>query len=68
MTTFITKESHPRLPEPSAYARYLDRLAAERAARERDEQKGRKIARAVVLTWLLVGLVLAVAAYLEGGK
>jgi len=68
MTTFITKESNARLPAPSTYARYLDRLAAEREARERDERMGRKIARVVVLTWLLVGLVLAVAAYVEGGK
>lgn len=47
MTTRLTSESSPRLPAPSAYTRYLDRVDAEQREflrRRRNERWMRRVA------------------------
>lgn len=65
MTTFITKESSPRLPAPSNYAQYLERVAAEHSAFVRNRRKERIVRRLTWACWVSVGVLIAVVAWRE---
>lgn len=63
MTTELTKTSHPRLPRPDRYTAFLERLAAEHEARRKEQIRQRRIAWAIGLCWLAIGLTIVVAFY-----
>ena len=63
MTTFIIKESSPRLPAPSNYAQYLERVAAEHSAFVRNRRKERIVRRLTWACWVSVGVLIAVVAW-----
>ena len=65
MTTFIIKESSPRLPAPSNYAQYLERVAAEHEQFVRNRRKERMVRRLAWACWVSVGALIAVVAWRE---
>ena len=65
MTTFITKESSPRLPAPSGYTRYLERVAAEHEDFVRERRKQRLVRRLTWACWVSVAILIAVVAWRE---
>lgn len=65
MTTFIIKESSPRLPAPSNYAQYLERVAAEHEAVLRQRRRDRWVTRLIWACWASIAVLLAVVAWRE---
>ncbi len=57
MTTFLSEQSNPRLPAPSAYTRYLERVAAEHEAFLRKRRRDRMMVR---MTWASVAFLVGV--------
>lgn len=65
MTTEIQRHSSPRLPAPSSYAQYLERVAAAAEIRRKRERQDRIICILTRVLWASIAVLIAASAYTE---